>query len=80
MYEVILAISGAFCTIAAFAAGFFAGKGKKDGVTPLSRQEKERLQREKQRLEEEQAAFSMLIGYNKDVAYGNGDALDGYFK
>lgn len=79
MNEITYGILGALIAAAALAAGYFAGwrsTAKKERAVPLSKQEKEKQKRERQRMEEEQAAFSMLIGYNQDIAYGTGS---GYF-
>lgn len=65
--------------IAVFCIGCYMGKSvakMKNTEVPLTKAEKDRIRQERKRMEEEQAAFSMLIGYNPEIAYG---IRDGYY-
>ena len=79
MNEFLYLISGALVALAFFFAGYFFGRRgavMDEKTSFLSKQERERILRQRRTLEEEQEAFSMLIGYNPSVAYG---MTDGYF-
>lgn len=80
MNEVLLGLLGAALGLAFFACGFFFGRKScahpaavgYTGATKAepTEEEKAAVERERERLRDEQNAFHDLLGYNADVAYG----------
>ena len=80
MYSVLLGVAGAILVMVIFAAGFFAGwRGKKAWSAHTQRAVvREISEKERARLQAEQEAFSGLMNYNAETAYGlQGSVLSG---
>lgn len=74
MIELLCGMLGVVMALGVFALGFFVGQrfqkpasAEKPGP---DEDEVERIRRERERMEKEQAAFRALVGYSADVAYG----------
>ncbi|MBQ2640862.1 MAG: hypothetical protein IJG15_02565 [Lachnospiraceae bacterium] len=81
MIEVFLGLLGAAMGLAFFIAGFLFGKHfwmfQEDREAPAERKEYEptpedlaEIEKQRERLRQDQAAFHDLMGYSADVAYG----------
>ena len=74
MIEFLCGFAGFLFSLGVFALGFYVGK-KSTAAPPKAVADEEELERarlERQRLEEDQAAFRLLTGYSADIAYGVG--------
>ena len=73
---------GVVLALVLFAAGVFTGWKVKEQVYAVMRKKyaKELTDKERQQLIEEQEAFSELMGYNADVAYGLYDTPENQIK
>ena len=70
-----LGVAGLFGFVVAFvilALGFYAGTKYQRPADPveLDDDQKEKIRKERERLEREQEAFWQLTGYSADIAYG----------
>lgn len=77
MTSILLGLLGAALGAVFFIAGFWFGrKSTADVKTPAvpsytpSEADMAEIEKERERLRQEQAAFHDLLGYNADVAYG----------
>jgi hypothetical protein len=72
MIEVLSGICGFVLAFIVFALGFSAGQKYQRPADPveLDDDQKEKIRKERERLEREQEAFWQLTGYSADIAYG----------
>lgn len=80
--EFIYGALGVVVTILLFAAGVFTGWKVREQVYASTRKiyAKELTEKERQQLIEDQTAFSELMGYNIEVAYGLNETPENQFK
>ena len=76
MIEFLCGLLGFVLSLGIFALGFYFGR--KVGAAPaaverdpLTETELEKIRKERERMEQDQAAFRLLTGYSADIAYGN---------
>lgn len=79
MSEILLGVLGMLIAFLLFGAGMFLGWKANDRMKAhtsaavaqeLTEKEKRKIELERERLAEEQRAFSAILGYNADIAYG----------
>lgn len=74
MIELLCGMLGVVMMLGVFALGFNVGYKFQKPVVPeketLAPEELERIRKEREQLEQEQAAFRILTGYSADIAYG----------
>ena len=74
MIELLCGMLGAVMLLGVFAFGFYVGyKFQRPAVAERSEPDEseiERARRERERMEQDQAAFRALTNYSADVAYG----------
>lgn len=74
--EIVFGLAGVLLGICLFVLGFFMGRKTAAPVRVepapevLSKAERDRIEKERRELEEDQRAFRQLVGYSADIAYG----------
>jgi hypothetical protein len=69
--DAITILITAFVMVASFAGGYFIGSRRQTAITEQPQPEPKPLTVDEQRkVEEENEAFTLLLGYNSDIAYG----------
>ena len=72
MTEFLCGLLGFILTLGVFVLGYYVGRKSMEhhAKAVATDEELEKARLERQRLEEDQAAFRVLTGYSADIAYG----------